>query len=420
MIDCGLVGAKLGHSFSKELHGIIAKYDYALYEMSEDELIKHLKERDFNGFNITIPYKEVVINHLDELTDNARLAGCVNVIKNNKGILIGDNTDISGLERLLEYNKIDIKDKNVLILGNGGTSKTAKALCTKLEASKINILARNPKSGEIHSGDIYNTCTDSQIIINTTSVGMYPDSDKIPFDLDLSKFANLEAVVDVIYNPLNTMLVRNAKSIGVKATGGLYMLISQAILTAERFTGKQYKDKYYNKIYNKILRAKENVVIIGMPGCGKTTVGKIVARKLKKNFVDVDKLIEEYEGITIPKIFETKGEKYFRDLESKIINKISKEHNQVISTGGGAILREENMDNLKSNGEIFFYDRKIESYRISPHRPLMKTKEDLLKLYNERYDLYVKYADHIISHSSTALVGAKKIEGEFLSETTNN
>lgn len=394
----GLIGEKLGHSFSKEVHNKLFDYDYELKEIPQNELDLFLKQRAFKAINVTIPYKEKVIPYLDFISDIAKKIGAVNTVVNKNGKLYGYNTDFWGLKSLIQKSGISLKDKKVLILGSGGTSKTAFAVTNSLGAKEVLQISRNKKDGFITYEDIYINHTDAQILINTTPCGMYPNIDVSP--LDISAFERLEGLVDAIYNPLRSKLVCDAQKRGIKAVGGLYMLISQAVFAAEKFLDTNIEPQKTDAVYKSILNQKQNIVLVGMPGSGKTTVGKLLAKKLQLEFLDTDDLITEKYG-NITDIFKTKGEAVFRNYETEVIKQLSAVAGKVIATGGGAVLRTQNTDLLKRNGRIYFLDRPLESICATPDRPLSSNREDLEKRFNERYDIYRNCADkHIISNGT--------------------
>lgn len=398
-MEYGLIGEKLGHSFSKTVHNELADYNYELKEIKKQDLDLFLKTKDFKAINVTIPYKEAVIPYLYYIDDNARQIGAVNTIVNKNGKLYGYNTDFLGLKALLERLDVEIENKKVLILGSGGTSKTAKAVVKSMNAREFFIVSRNESCEFITYETALKTHLDADIIINTTPVGMYPDNDSQP--IEINAFTNLSAVIDVIYNPLNSALVVKAKENLIKASGGLYMLVSQAAFAVEKFLEKEIPLSETERIYNKILKEKQNIVLIGMPSCGKSTVGKILAKKLNKTFVDSDEEIIKYENMTIPQIFEQFGEEYFRQTESKVIANLSKKQGLVIATGGGAVLNQKNVDLLKQNSVIFFLDRSLENLITTEDRPLSSNKESLEKRYNERYNIYISAADFVINADGT-------------------
>lgn len=403
----GLIGEKLGHSFSKIIHNELYNEEYELKEIAKADLDSFMKEKSFKAINVTIPYKEDVIPYLDFVDDNAKKIGAVNTIINKRGKLYGYNTDFRGLISLIKFAEIEIKDKKVLILGSGGTSKTALAVSEELGAKYVFRVSRNKTDDLISYEDVYQNHLDADIIINTTPCGMYPNIDSSA--VDINRFNNLSGVVDAIYNPLCSKLVIDAKNNGIKAIGGLYMLVAQAFFAAEMFIDKRLDLTEIERIYKKILKQKQNIVLIGMPGCGKTTIGKVVAKECNKQFTDSDQEIILREKTDISKIFELKGEEYFRKVESEVIAELSIKQGVVIATGGGVVLDSENVNHLKQNGIVIFIDRLLEKLVTSSDRPLSQNREMLKKRYDERYDIYKSSADIIISANDTLDNNVKKV-----------
>ena len=366
-MEYGCIGEKLTHSFSKIIHGELFDYDYQLKELAKNELDGFMKRRDFKAINVTIPYKQSVIPYLDEIDGTAREIGAVNTIVNKDGKLYGYNTDFIGMTELIDYNKILLDGKKVLILGSGGTSKTAFAVAKALNAKEVYRVSRGNTESCISYEDAVRRHNDAEIIINTTPCGMFPNIGNSPIDINC--FGKLEGVVDAVYNPLRSALVVSAIDRGIKATGGLYMLVSQAVAAAEKFTGKTVKSEKTVAVYKKLFTEKQNVVLTGMPGCGKSTIGKRLASQLSKRFIDTDEEILKQIGISIPEFFERYGESKFREIETKIIKELSAVQNAVIATGGGAILNTANIDFLKENGVVFFIDRPFENLVYSSDRP---------------------------------------------------
>ncbi len=408
----GLIGEKLSHSFSKEIHESIADYKYELCEIPRDELAHFLQERDFCAINVTIPYKKEVIPYLDEVSDSASKLQAVNVIVNRNGKLCGYNTDYFGMRDTILRSNIDISGKKVLILGTGGTSRTSNLVCKDLDAGEIIFVSRDEKEGAITYNEACSKHTDAEIIINATPVGMYPNPYASP--LDSGKFSNLKAVFDAVYNPIRTQIVLNAQKRGIHAEGGLYMLVSQAVHAIELFIDIKIEENKTDEIYNKILKQKENIVLIGMPSSGKTTIGKIIADDLGREFYDLDDEIEKHIGCTIAEFFKSHTEKEFRDIETKVTKEISKKNGIVIATGGGCILREENVDALHSNGRLYFLDRDLENLTPTDSRPLATKKEALKKLYEARYQLYINASDVQIDGNLSPKAEANLIIEEFL------
>ncbi len=413
-MEYGLIGEKLGHSFSKEIHNSLGNYLYELKEIPPEDLKDFICSKNFKAINVTIPYKETVIPFLDEISDSAREIGAVNTIVNKNGKLYGFNTDFLGFKELIISEGIELKDKKVLILGSGGTSKTANAVAMSLGAKEIYRVSRCGGENLITYEDAYLYHTNADIIINTTPCGMYPNIGETA--VDITRFSNLSGVVDVVYNPLNSALVVEAKSRGIKAVGGLLMLVAQAFFASEMFSGEKLDKLKMTEIFSKLLKKKENIVLIGMPGSGKTTIGKALARELGCGFIDTDEEIIKQEGISIPEIFNTLGEMKFREIESEVIKKVSLNQGFVIATGGGAILNPININLLKENGKVVFLNKKIEDLITTPDRPLSSNLEDLKKRYDERYDIYVSSADYIINCTNDAKENVKNIKEVIFGE----
>lgn len=405
----GLIGEKLSHSFSKEIHEKLSHQDYEIVEVPKTGLASFMKKRDFCGINVTIPYKETVMKYLDVIDDHAKMIGAVNTVINRGGKLYGYNTDFEGFCGLAIHAGIELKDKKVLILGNGGTAKTAAAVCESLGVNKIYIATRKPGAANI-SKDDYKDYLDAEVLVNATPVGMYPDIHNKP--ADIADFKNLCGVIDAVYNPIRTELVNDAIRAGIPAECGLYMLVRQAVAAEELFTGEKIKYNLNEQVYKEILFAKENIVLIGMPGCGKSTVGNVLAKKTGRRFIDIDSIIEEKYG-SPSSIIINKGESAFRDIEQSIIADISAQTGCVIATGGGAILREQNMYSLKSNGKIFFIDRSLDLISLTGDHPLTPDAKSLSRVYTMRYKDYKKFADIVVDGDSTFADVADNIMSKF-------
>ena len=390
----GLLGKKLIHSFSKEVHNRLGNNEYELIELSENELEFFLKKKEFSALNVTIPYKETVMPYLDYIDVNAIEIGAVNTVVNRNGKLYGYNTDFFGMKSLIEKSGVSATNKSALILGTGGTSKTAKAVLKSLGVKTILKVSRTKSEDTITYDEAIKSYNNFEIIINTTPVGMYPLTDSIPINLDT--FNNLELVIDAVYNPINTKLVLSAQKRGIKAFGGLYMLVCQAVKADGYFFEKKCDTAVLEKIYNEILSSKINIVLTGMPASGKSTIGKKLAEITGRELIDTDDLIIKKVGISISEIFEKCGEEYFRKIESEVIAEASLKNGVIISTGGGAVLRSDNILNLKKNGEIFFLNRPLEDLIPTSDRPLANSRESIIKRYNERIDIYNSTADFVV------------------------
>lgn len=389
----GLIGGRLGHSFSKEIHEGEGLYTYDLVELRPDELESFIKKADFKGINVTIPYKEAVMPLLDYISPDALAIGAVNTIVNENGRLCGYNTDFSGLLQSIELAGIGIKGKKTVVLGAGGAAKTAYAVARHCGASSVVHATRHPKEGQIALSEIP---ADTQIFINATPVGMFPDIfERV---VDLGRFEQLEGVADCIYNPLRSNLILDAKKRGIPAIGGLYMLVTQAYYAMDYFL---HSDKYKSRstdCYNSLLKEKENIALCGMPSCGKSTIGKQMASERGRRFIDTDALIVERIGMPIADFFKSHSESEFRDIESDVIREVASLQGCVIALGGGAVLRDENVHNLKMNSRIVYIDRKLEELIPTSDRPLSSDIESLTKLYNERLPIYRRVADETIAN----------------------
>ena len=387
----GLLGEKLGHSFSKEIHEKLGRYSYELIEVSPEKLDAFMHERAFDGINVTIPYKQAVIPYLEGLSERAGAIGAVNTIVNRGGRLFGDNTDFSGLAALITRMGLDLRGKTVLICGAGGTSRTAAAVARSLHAGEIVRLSRNAKDGAVSYETAYEKYAGAEILINTTPCGMFPDVTGAP--VDLAYFPKLRGVVDVIYNPLTTCLVRRSRERNIPAENGLYMLVAQAVGAAESFLDERFGAETTERIYREILFEKRNLVLTGMPGSGKSTVGKLLAARLGRELVDTDAEIVKRVGAPVTEIFRARGEAFFRDLEAEVIRELSLTGGKIVATGGGAVLRAENVGALKMNGAVVFLDRPAEDLIPTDDRPLSDNAEKLRALYETRYPIYAKAAD---------------------------
>lgn len=401
----GLIGEKLGHSYSPYIHAAFADYSYVLQALPPAELERFIRAKQFNGINVTIPYKEAVMPMLDEISDKAQVIGCVNTVINRDGKLFGYNTDYYGFSYLARKADISFKGKHVIILGSGGTCKTAKAVCMDSGAASVTVVSR---SGEVNYSNAARL-TDTQIIINASPVGMFPDNDGLP--LDLSAFKKAEGVIDVIYNPLKTRLVLAAEKLGIKAVGGLDMLVAQGASASALFTGRTVTDAEVDAAAALIRAHYINAVLIGMPGSGKSAVGRRLAKATGRKFYDADVETEKRLGRTIPEIFAEKGEEYFRRQETQTLRILSAKSGVIIATGGGAVKRAENIEMLKQNGKLFFITRSLEKLAVKG-RPL-SADGSVGKLYEERLPLYIAAADKVVDNDGKFNETVQSIKGEL-------
>ena len=407
----GLIGEKLGHSFSKEIHESLADYEYSLCPLTKQEFAAFMERADFAAVNVTIPYKEAVIPYLAEVDPQAAAIGAVNTIVNRGGRLCGYNTDFDGVKYMLARHGIELAGRRVLVLGTGGTSKTVCAVAAALGAAAVAVVSRSGGDGRLDYAQAA-AAADTQVIINTTPNGMYPHNGDAPL-LDPAAFPVLEAVVDVVYNPLQTNIVLAAGEQGKKACGGLEMLVAQAKYAAELFTGRQIDDAVIDDIYRRLRRQKLNIALIGMPGSGKSTVGRLLAAKLGREFIDCDAALVERAGRQISDIFREDGEAAFRRLETGVLADIAAAGGQVIATGGGIIKNPANIRMLRQNSLLIFLDRDPQQLSLDDGRPLSKSVDDNMRLYAERYPIYTACADHRLDNNGTAAAAADALAEYF-------
>ena len=422
-MEYGLIGAKLGHSFSREIHARIADYDYELCELSPDGVAELMKERSFRAINVTIPYKETVIPMLDVISENAAKIGAVNTVVNRGGRLYGYNTDYAGASALIRRAGVEIKDKKVLILGTGGTSKTMRAVVGDMGAASVIGVSRRSGGENVTYDEAARLHSDADVIINTTPVGMFPSDDGCP--IDISIFHSLSGVIDVIYNPLSTRLVTEARKRGVPAEGGLYMLAAQAVCASALFLGKADSESSLDtalcdSVFRSVLAQKQNIVLIGMPSSGKSTVGARISELTGRELVDTDVLISEKTGRAITEIFATDGEAAFRALEREAVAEVSRRSGIIIATGGGAVLDPRNVDKLKQNGVLFFLDRPLGLLCATADRPLSRDASALARRYEERYPVYTSVCDVRVPGEGSVNEVAELVLGGIQNENSRN
>ena len=403
MIKYGLLGKTLKHSYSEIIHNFLGNDEYKLLSLEKDELYELFESRSFNAVNVTIPYKVDAFNLCDVVSDEAKNVGSVNTVVNKNGTLYGYNTDFFGFVYMLKRANISLKNKKVIILGSGGTSLTAQAVCRTQGAREVVVISRK---GENNYNNIY-LHRDTDVIINTTPVGMYPDNGRTPVNLDL--FNNLSGVVDVIYNPIKTALYTKAKEMGIPCTTGLPMLVAQAVKAHEYFFDVTLDENKIDDILYKCIEKTLNVVFVGMPGSGKTSVGKEYADIKGRSFLDTDTFVEQC-GMKIPDIFEKYGEEYFRNKETQALEMLTTFSEKVISAGGGAVLRENNVKLMKQNGIVVYLVRELSKLETSG-RPLSKGGiEKIRELYEVRHELYENAADVVIETHEDVKECAKRLE----------
>ena len=412
-MEYGLIGEKLGHSFSREVHARLAPYQYELRELAPDEVGPFLLARDFRAINVTIPYKKDVIPYLDHVDPMALSIGAVNTVVNRGGELWGYNTDYYGMQYLITSLGFDPRGKKVLIAGTGGTSLTAVALLTEMGAREVLRLSRTPKGDSISYEEAYQHHADAACLVNCTPVGMYPRCDGMPVDLE--RLPSLEAVVDAVYRPIRTQLVLAARARGIAATGGTGMLVAQAVRAAEHFLDATFPSARIDAIVDELEREKEHIILIGMPACGKSTVGRLIAEQTGRAFFDIDAEIVRRCGCDIPTIFSQKGERAFREIEAEVLREVLfSTTGAVIATGGGAPLREDNRAAMTGTGRIYLIDRSPALLVPTGDRPTASTREAIAARYRERYDVYRAACDVRVDGDGDVLDVANQILKEHL------
>lgn len=407
-MEYGLIGEKLGHSYSQMIHARLADYRYELKEVAPERLDAFIEARNFRGLNVTIPYKQAVMKHCAELSPEAMEVGSVNtLIVRPDGSLYGHNTDIDGFIYMLRRGEIDPAGAKAVILGSGGTSLTARAALTRLGAREIVTVSRK---GPVDYAALYAEHADAEILVNATPVGMYPKNGVSPVELD--RLPNVRGVADVIYNPEKTALILAARAKGIPAVSGLSMLVAQAREAAELFAGRAIPAGRVEDIVSEIGAQTLNLILVGMPGCGKTTLGQAVAAALHREFVDCDAEIVRRAGKSIPEIFAQDGEGAFRALESGVMADVCRGHGLVISTGGGAVLRAENRDAMRQNGRVCLIRRAL---ALLPRdgRPLSASEDAVARLWEARRAAYETAADFPVENDGTVEEAAEKIREGF-------
>ncbi len=400
----GLLGEKLAHSFSPEIHSVLADYPYSLYEIERENLDEFMKGNVLSGFNVTIPYKQEIMKYCQDISPRAQRIGAVNTVVNReKGIYFGDNTDYDGFSYMLSELAVDVKGKKTVVLGSGGASKTVQTVLMELGAEVI-VVSRN---GENNYGNL-DRHKNAVLLVNATPVGMYPNVDSSP--VNLSIFENLQGVCDLVYNPLRTTLLLEAEKRGIKTINGLSMLVSQAKRACEIFTDERLSDDVIKNITQKMTEDTENIVLIGMPGCGKSSVGKYISEKLDRNFVDTDEEILKHTQMFPSEIIKCDGEAEFRKIETEILKNVAKEKGRVIATGGGIVTQEPNKNILNRNSKVIYIEREI-SLLATDDRPLSKNLE---KLFEVREPLYRSFADYIVDGSGSVEEVGERILREVL------
>ncbi len=412
MATYGLLGEKLSHSYSVPIHLNFGCPEYKLIELSPQALDDFLCKKDFLGVNVTIPYKKTVIPYCDFLSPEAEEIGSVNTIVNRNGKLYGYNTDLYGFIYMVKSAGIDFFGKKVLILGSGGTSLTVKSAAKRLGAAEIVVISR---TGKNNYSNLY-LHSDCDVLVNTTPVGMYPNCPASP--LSLTEFPKLSGVVDVIFNPFRTELIMESEKLSIPSVGGLKMLVAQAKKAEELFFEKEIDESESINVYSKISPAARNIVLIGMPGAGKSTVGAFLSKLTGMTLVDTDNEIEDRTNMAIPEFFSKYGENEFRRVETQVLSQCGKKSGIIISCGGGVVTREENYPLLRQNGRIYEIMRRV-SLLDTADRPLSAGDNTLAQMYEIRKPMYRAFRDKSADNNGTVERCASEIWSDFCENSGN-
>ena len=403
---CALIGRHLGHSFSKPIHNELADYSYELCEIEPEEVGRFVKSSDFDAFNVTIPYKKDVIPFLDEVSDEARAIGAVNtVVRKKNGRIVGYNTDYFGFDYMVKSSGVSLAGKKAIVFGRGGAAATVFAYLRDMGVRDLVSFGSKDNTPENLASHL-----DAEIIVNASPVGMYPHNNASP--CVLSSFTHCEAVFDLIYNPARTALMLEAERLGIIAVGGISMLVAQAAKAFEHFTADKYEEGIIESIISDITAKSENLILIGMPGCGKSSVGQNVAKLLEKDFLDADDEFKKMHGISPADAIRSLGEEQFRLMETEVLDSLGRLSKKVIATGGGAVTKDRNYPLLHQNGVIVFLERDLEKL-ATDGRPLSQGR-DISKLYADRIDAYTRFADIRIASTEIKEKTAELIAKEFI------
>lgn len=401
MLRCGLLGGRLGHSYSPAIHHELGDYEYRLYEKTPEELPAFLTGDSFDGLNVTIPYKKTVMPYCAELSETARRVGCVNtIVRRADGTLYGDNTDVFGFAQMLASTGVSVKGKKALVFGSGGASGTACDVLRRAGAQVVRI----SRSGEDNYENL-SRHADARILVNTTPLGMYPNNGTSP--VELKDFPHCECVLDVVYNPARTALLLQAEALGIPHAGGLEMLVAQAVRSSEQFTGRSIPDVRIAEITRNMAHSMQNIVLIGMPGCGKSTIGALLAARLGRELLDADAAVEAAAGHTIPEIFREGGEAVFRAQETQALRALGARSACVIATGGGCVTRAENYPLLHQNSVIVWLQR--DTARLPANGRPLSQGADLSAMYAARAPLYARFSDHTVDNNGAPEQTVEKI-----------
>ncbi|MFV0352504.1 MAG: shikimate kinase [Oscillospiraceae bacterium] len=391
-----LIGQKLGHSHSKRIHEALGSYKYTLRELPDEKAVQaYFAKKNFAGCNVTIPYKKLALQLCNEVDPLAQRIGAVNTVVNRGGRLFGYNTDYAGMQYMLQRKEIQIKGRTVLLLGNGATTRTAMAVVEDMGAGQVVVASRTPAEGTVS----YREAEENkkvEVVLNVSPAGMYPNNGTCLVDINC--FPALQAVADVVYNPLRTAILLQVQQKGLPLAGGLAMLVQQAVSAAALFTGQDFTNEDTEKVLHQTAAALANLVLVGMPSSGKSRMGRAVAKKLGRPFVDLDTMVEKQAGTSVPNIFKKGGEEEFRRIETQVLAEATKLPGRVISTGGGVATQSGNIPLLRQNGVVVFLDRPLHKLETGKGRPLSTSREVLQEMYEKRLPQYKAVADAVVEN----------------------
>lgn len=391
----GLVGRALSYSYSSYINSIIGDYGYKLYDIELNDFPAFLKTTEYKALGVAFPYKKIAYDLSTAVSGSAIKSHFVNLVtKDDDGTLKGYNTEYDAFKSLLKKYAVDVTGKKILILGTGGAANAARAILNEAGAGKVVLVSRHGQNNYDNISIHY----DSDILINATPVGMYPNNGVSPIDLE--GFSNLILVIDFVYNPVRTAFLQQAMERHIRVISGSYILAASSVYAAQLFLEEQFDDQFIDTVRKKVLVEKRNITLIGMPGSGKSNIGRALSQTLRRPYLDLDVEVEKVEMMSVSDIFSTRGEAYFREAEKNIMLKCCKQSGYIISTGGGAVLSKENRNAIKENSFVVYIERNFQDL-YTDGRPISTSIENLQRISEIRTPIYEALADTVIrAHGS--------------------